>query len=94
LEQLKLLNCDRAKRTQILSQGAIALITRLLNRRFGHPISEEVRPLRYLLRSARLSTLSLPVLEDLSEALLDFSTTLAVSPKERADLEAWLAERA
>jgi predicted transposase/invertase (TIGR01784 family) len=55
---------------------AIALITRLLNRRLGHPISEEVR--------SRFSTLPLPVLEDLSEALLDFSTI--------ADLEAWLAE--
>jgi hypothetical protein len=32
------------------------------------------------------------VLEELSEALLDFSTTLAVSPKERAELEAWLPE--
>jgi predicted transposase/invertase (TIGR01784 family) len=59
-------------------EQTIALITRQLTRRLGHPISEEVR--------SRFSTLPLPVLEDLGEALLDFSTI--------ADLEAWLAEQA
>jgi predicted transposase YdaD len=57
-------------------EQTIALITRLLNRRLGHPVSEEIR--------SRLTTLPLPVLEDLSEALLDFSTI--------ADLETWLTE--
>ncbi|NJR52911.1 MAG: DUF4351 domain-containing protein [Leptolyngbyaceae cyanobacterium CSU_1_3] len=60
---------------------AIALITRQLTRRLRQELSEEMRPLRYLQSSARLSTLPLPVLEDLSEALLDFS--------EVSDLEAW-----
>jgi hypothetical protein len=35
---------------------------------------------------SRLASLSLPILEDLSEALLDFTTL--------TDLEAWLAEQA
>jgi predicted transposase/invertase (TIGR01784 family) len=57
-------------------EQAIALLTRLLNRRLGQPIPEVIR--------SRLTILPLSVLEDLSEALLDFSTI--------ADLEAWLAE--
>jgi predicted transposase/invertase (TIGR01784 family) len=56
---------------------AIALVTRLLKRRLGQELSEEIR--------SCLSQLALPVLEDLSEALLDFTTL--------SDLEAWLAER-
>jgi predicted transposase/invertase (TIGR01784 family) len=59
-------------------EAAIALITRQLSRRLGQELTEEVR--------SRLSTLSLSVLEDLGEALLDFSTIV--------DLEAWLAEQA
>lgn len=59
-------------------EQTIALIIRLLNRRLGQPVSEEMR--------SRLSRLPLSLLEDLSEALLDFSTI--------ADLEAWLVERA
>ncbi len=55
---------------------AIALITRLLTRRLRQELSEEMR--------SRLTTLPLPVLENLSEALLDFTSL--------ADLEAWLAE--
>lgn len=54
---------------------AIALITRLLVRRLKQELPEEKR--------SQLSTLSLPVLEDLSEALLDFENL--------ADLERWLA---
>ncbi|MEO8893358.1 MAG: Rpn family recombination-promoting nuclease/putative transposase [Coleofasciculaceae cyanobacterium] len=54
---------------------AIALVTRLLTRRLGQNLSEEMR--------SRLSTLSLPILEDLSEALLDFTSL--------PDLESWLA---
>lgn len=54
---------------------AIALVTRQLTRRLGQNLSEEMR--------SRLSTLSLPVLEDLSEALLDFTSL--------PDLESWLA---
>jgi predicted transposase/invertase (TIGR01784 family) len=56
---------------------AIALITRQLTRRLGQSISEETR--------SRLSTLPLSVLEDLSEALLDFTGL--------SDLEGWLTER-
>ncbi|GAA6620235.1 Rpn family recombination-promoting nuclease/putative transposase [Scytonema sp. NUACC26] len=55
---------------------ALALITRLLTRRLGLELSDEMRSL--------LSTLPLSVLEDLSEALLDFTTL--------ADLEHFLAE--
>jgi predicted transposase/invertase (TIGR01784 family) len=54
---------------------AIALVTRQLTRRLGQNLSEEMR--------SQLSTLSLPVLEDLSEALLDFTSL--------PDLESWLA---
>ncbi|NJK51692.1 MAG: Rpn family recombination-promoting nuclease/putative transposase [Leptolyngbyaceae cyanobacterium SU_3_3] len=53
---------------------AIALITRQLTRRLRQELSEETR--------SRLSVLPLPILEDLSEALLDFTTL--------ADLDAWL----
>jgi predicted transposase/invertase (TIGR01784 family) len=55
---------------------ALALTTRQLTRRLGQELSDEMRLL--------LSTLSLSVLEDLSEALLDFNTL--------ADLEQFLAE--
>lgn len=55
---------------------AIALVTRLLARKLRQELSEEQR--------SRLSSLPLPVLEDLSEALLDFTSL--------SDLEQWLAE--
>jgi predicted transposase/invertase (TIGR01784 family) len=58
-------------------EEAIAFVTRLLNRRLGQPLSEEMR--------SRLATLSLPMLENLGEALLDFENL--------ADLQAWLAQR-
>ncbi|WP_066375517.1 Rpn family recombination-promoting nuclease/putative transposase [Anabaena sp. CA = ATCC 33047] len=51
-------------------------ISRLLTKRLGE-LPEELR--------STISGLSLPVLEDLSEALLDFTSV--------ADLQAWLAER-
>ncbi|NDJ17467.1 DUF4351 domain-containing protein [Myxacorys almedinensis] len=64
---------------QGLEQGqrleAIALTTRQLTRRLRQELSEEMR--------SRLSTLPLPILENLSEALLDFT--------ELSDLENWLA---
>ncbi|MEO0377314.1 MAG: DUF4351 domain-containing protein [Cyanobacteria bacterium P01_A01_bin.17] len=53
----------------------IALITRLLVRRSKQELPDEKR--------SQLSTLSLLVLEDLGEALLDFENL--------ADLERWLA---
>jgi predicted transposase/invertase (TIGR01784 family) len=56
-------------------EEAIALIVRLLAKRLGQGIESEI--------VVRLTTLTLPVLEDLSEALLDFTTL--------ADLENWLA---
>lgn len=55
-------------------QEAANLVMRLLSKRFGE-ISEEVR--------SQISSLPLPVLEDLSEALLDFTNL--------ADLQTWLA---
>ncbi|MGG6267697.1 Rpn family recombination-promoting nuclease/putative transposase [Leptolyngbya sp. AN03gr2] len=55
---------------------AIALVTRQLNRKLGQGLSQEMR--------SRLSSLPLAMLEDLSEALLDFTTL--------SDLEQWLAE--
>jgi predicted transposase YdaD len=58
-------------------EQAIALVTRQLTRRLGQELSEEVR--------SQLLTLSLPVLEDLGEALLDFTSL--------AQLQAWLEER-
>jgi predicted transposase/invertase (TIGR01784 family) len=59
-------------------EQTITLITRQLTHRFKQDLPDGIR--------SRFSTLPLPVLEDLSEALLDFSTI--------ADLEAWLAEYA
>jgi predicted transposase YdaD len=53
---------------------ACVLIVRLLTRRLQQELSSEMR--------SRLANLPLPVLEDLSEALLDFTTL--------ADLQAWL----
>jgi predicted transposase/invertase (TIGR01784 family) len=62
---------------QGLEQGrqeeAVNFVTRLLMKRFGE-LSQEVRSL--------VSGLSLPMLEDLGEALLDFTSV--------ADLQAWL----
>ncbi|MEX0272496.1 Rpn family recombination-promoting nuclease/putative transposase [Leptolyngbyaceae cyanobacterium UHCC 1019] len=55
-------------------EQTIALITRFLARRLRQELSEEMR--------SRLSALPLPRLEDLGEALLDFTTL--------AGLEAWL----
>ncbi|NJR38049.1 MAG: DUF4351 domain-containing protein [Leptolyngbyaceae cyanobacterium CSU_1_4] len=55
--------------------GAIALVTRLIRRRLGQELPEEIK--------SRLSQLPLPVLEDLSEALLDFRSL--------GNLEQWLA---
>jgi predicted transposase/invertase (TIGR01784 family) len=56
-------------------EEAANLIVRLLNRRLQQDLSEELR--------SQITALPLPVLEDLAEALLDFSTL--------AELEAWLA---
>ncbi len=53
---------------------AVSLVTRLLTRRLNQPLPEELRD--------RLSQLSLTQLEDLGEALLDFTAI--------ADLETWL----
>ena len=57
-------------------EEAIALVTRQLTRRLRQELSEAMR--------SRLITLPLPVLEDLSEALLDFTIL--------SDLEQWLAQ--
>ncbi|WP_017651094.1 DUF4351 domain-containing protein [Fortiea contorta] len=57
-------------------QGELALIKRLLNRRFGS-LTPQLQE--------RIQSLSVAELEDLGEALLDFSTV--------ADLEAWLSDR-
>lgn len=54
-------------------QEAANLVIRLLRKRFGE-ISEEMR--------SQISSLPLPILEDLSEALLDFTNL--------ADFQAWL----
>jgi predicted transposase/invertase (TIGR01784 family) len=56
-------------------EEALALVTRQLTRRLQQNLPEAVR--------SRLTTLPLPILEDLSEDLLDFTTL--------ADLENWLA---
>lgn len=56
-------------------EQTIALVTRQLTRRLRQELSAETR--------SRLSALPLALLEDLGEALLDFTTL--------ADLEAWLA---
>jgi predicted transposase/invertase (TIGR01784 family) len=53
---------------------AVKLVIRLMSKRIGQKLSEEMALL--------ISGLPLPVLEDLSEALLDFTTL--------ADLQAWL----
>lgn len=55
---------------------ALSLVIRLLTRRLRQELSEEVR--------SRLATLSLSLLEELSEALLDFTNL--------SDLEHWLVE--
>jgi predicted transposase YdaD len=65
----------REGREEGREEEAIALITRQLRRRLRQELPEEVR--------SRLALLSLPVLEDLSEALLDFTSL--------TDLEWWLA---
>lgn len=54
----------------------IALVTRLLTRRLRQDLPEDIR--------SRLLRLPLPVLEDLSEAVLEFTSL--------ADLEGWLVE--
>nr|WP_238393429.1 DUF4351 domain-containing protein [Myxacorys almedinensis] len=50
-----------------------------------HDLSEEMRAASQIPQGSRLSSLTLPVLEDLSEALLDFTRL--------ADVETWLEER-
>lgn len=57
-------------------EEAITLVTRQLTRRLRQELSEVMR--------SRLTALPLPVLEDLSEALLDFTIL--------SDLEQWLAQ--
>ncbi len=56
-------------------EQTIALVVRLLAKRLGQGIEPEI--------VSRLTLLPLPVLEDLSEALLDFTRL--------SDLETWLA---
>jgi len=55
---------------------AANIVIRLMSKRIGQKLSEEI--------ALRISSLPLPVLEDLSEALLDFTTL--------ADLQAWLED--
>jgi predicted transposase YdaD len=57
-------------------EATVNLVIRLLTKRFGELTPE--------MRSA-ITSLALPVLEDLSEALLDFTSI--------ADLQLWLAQR-
>lgn len=57
-------------------EATVNLVNRLLKKRFGELTPE--------MRSA-ITGLPLPVLEDLSEALLDFTSV--------ADLQSWLAGR-
>ncbi|MCY6490061.1 Rpn family recombination-promoting nuclease/putative transposase [Leptolyngbya sp. GGD] len=57
-------------------EQTIALVSRQLTRRLQQELPESVR--------SQLTTLPLPILEDLSEALLDFTSL--------ADLENWLSE--
>jgi len=57
-------------------EATLSLVIRQLSKRFGE-ISEKTR--------SSISTLPLPILEDLSEALLDFSSL--------TDLQAWLASK-
>jgi predicted transposase/invertase (TIGR01784 family) len=61
-------------REEGVEQATVNLVIRLLTKRFGE-LSDETR--------ASISALPLPVLEDLSEALLDFTSL--------ADLQVWLA---
>jgi predicted transposase YdaD len=63
-------------RQEGLQEEAANLVLRLLTRRFGALSSEQ---------SDRLQTLSVPQLEELAEALLDFTAL--------ADLEVWLARQ-
>jgi predicted transposase/invertase (TIGR01784 family) len=58
-------------------EEAIALLTRQLTRRLGQELPEATK--------LRLSTLTLPMLENLSEVLLDFTAL--------ADLEQWLVDQ-
>lgn len=57
----------------IFQRGEIAVIMRQLNRRIG-PLTPEIQP--------QIQTLSISQLEDLAEALLDFS--------QPSDLTTWL----
>lgn len=57
-------------------EEAVILLTRILSRHFQQEIPESVR--------SQLATLSLPILEDLSEALFDFTNL--------EDLDYWIAE--
>ncbi len=61
---------------KVLNMKTVNLVNRLLKKRFGELTPE--------MRSAIIG-LPLPVLEDLSEALLDFTSV--------ADLQSWLAGR-
>lgn len=63
-------------RSEGQKEATVNLVVRLLTKRFGE-ISQEMR--------SSISGLPLPVLEDLSEALLDFTSV--------ADLQAWLETR-
>jgi len=66
-------------------QEAIAsVVTRLLTRRLGQELSEEMRSHSVCEVQSRITSLPLPVLENLSEALLDFTNL--------SDLETWLAQ--
>ncbi len=60
-------------REEGLEQATVNLVSRLLTKRFGE-LSPEIR--------TAISALPLPVLEDLSEALLDFTNL--------TDLQVWL----
>jgi len=55
---------------------AASIVIRLMSKRIGQKLSEEI--------ALRISSLPLPVLEDLSEALLDFTTL--------ADFQSWLED--
>ncbi|KAM3091331.1 DUF4351 domain-containing protein [Phormidesmis sp. 146-35] len=69
----------------VREEEAIAFVTRLLARQLRRELSEEMRAAPQIPLGSRLLTLFLPMLEDLGEALLDFTSV--------ADLEAWLKER-
>lgn len=69
----------RQEERQKVQQKQIAkLIVRLLKKKFGQEVCEETR--------ARLESLSLETLQDLGEALLDFTSL--------TDLQPWLDARA